>query len=218
MLTARVFTDFYVKACDDKLLKVAYRLGYSNVACEELKTSPPQGGPSVYSKVVIRVGSVAEAKRALASLSYKKYLITLLPEEVEPARWACHDSRVDTILLTPENIEVFDKKQFSTMKYYAKPLELQLKHLVEANESIRSAIYRRLNLAVRYKVGVVVGSGASSWVELVHPYSIVKLLATTYDFPQDLAILSITDIPRQIMTMKERSLTSSSEESLSISR
>lgn len=129
--------------------------------------------------------------------------MTVYPTTIETARWASHDTRIDSILMMPENIKIFDKRQASIMKHYAKPLEIPLPPLLYSDAESRGMIYRRLNLFVRNKIALLVGSMSVDWIDLVSPISIVKFLSTQYDIPEKVALLALTDIPRKILSSKQ---------------
>jgi len=201
----RVFADIHAAFCTDENLSMYYKLGYTLIACEKFsgRTSEmTERGVSVVGKVVIDASSISDLREALGKVKYRESVIAVHPESVEVARWAAHDGRVDVILLTPSNIRIFDKRQFSTMKYYSKPLEIRIPHLLYSNSEVKSYFYRRLNMLVRFKLGFALGTSASSFYELLHPLVAVKALKTLYDIPEKIALLALTDIPRQIIFRK----------------
>ena len=157
----------------------------------------------VFRKSIITANSVSELRASLREVNSRKFFITVHPMTIQVARWAAHDTRVDSILMTPENLEIFDKKQASIMKYYAKPLEVHLPYLVSGEDRVRGQIYRRLNLFVRRGVALVVGSASEKWGDLVPPFSLIKFLSTQYDIPEKTALLAITNIPRLLLLKKE---------------
>ncbi|MEM1695301.1 MAG: RNase P subunit p30 family protein [Desulfurococcaceae archaeon] len=198
----RFYIDFYVKKCDERTLTIASKLGYRALVCEQLlyDEQPPL---EVYRKKVIDAEDVSSLKRTLSSLDHRKHVVSVAPRSLEVARWASHDTRVDTIMLTLNTIELFDKKQFSTMSYYGKPVEIDLNHILDMSIDTRGAVFRRINLLLRNKTGLIVGSGADSWKNLFPPYVMVKLLQVLFDVPESLALLSVTDFPRQVVTRKD---------------
>lgn len=194
----------YVQQCNRRLLEVASKLGYSTLVCGDV-CSDVLGDPfvKVFKKAVITAEKLSELRSALRETENKKMFVTVCPVTVEIARWAAHDTRVDSILMTSENVKIFDKRQVNVMKYYAKTLEVHLPHLLHDDSELRGMLYRRLNMFVRSKVALVVGSSAKEWVDLVPPLSLVKFLSTQYDIPEKTALLSLTDVPRQILHSKE---------------
>lgn len=199
----RVYIDSYVEVCTRELLEKAYKLGYQSIVCINLQQNMESHKLLTYRKVLIEAGDVSELKSTLRQLNYAEYYVTVIPRSVEVARWASHDTRIDSIMLTRENISVFDKKQFSTMKYYGKPLEVSLKDVFECKNTACSSILKRVVFSSRSGVPLIVGSGARDWYELIPPYSLVKLLVLYFDLEPQLALLSITDIPRQVLLRKK---------------
>lgn len=153
-------------------------------------------------KVFVNVPSISELKKALSGIDYRGYFVTVVPQNVETARWVAHDTRIDSILMTIENIRVFDRKQVGVMKYYAKPLEIHIPELLLTNHREQEVVYRRINLFLRSRVAVVVGSVAEKWSNLYPPIAITKILSTMYDIPEKVALLAISDIPRKILVSK----------------
>lgn len=201
----RVFADIHATLCSDEILSMYYKLGYILIACEKFigrLSDVSERGISVVSKVVIGASDIGDLKEALGRVEYRESVVAVHPESVEVARWAAHDSRVDVILLTPSNIKVFDKKQFNTMKYYGKPLEIRIPHLLYSSSEVKSHFYRRLNMLVRFKVGFTLGTSVNSLYELLHPLVAIKALKTLYDVPEKVTLLALTDIPRQIIFRK----------------
>lgn len=201
MVGLKLYIDVYVETCDEAVLNVAQKLGYKAVVCRHL-IDEERDHLEVYEKIIIDAESRQELKKTLASLNTRRYFVTLVPRSIEVARWASHDTRIDSIMLTPDNLEIFDKKQFNTMSYYGKPVEISLKQIINADVETRGKLFRRLNLLLRSKAGLLVGSGASSWNELYHPFTVIKILALAYDIPPTIALLSITDFPKQIIVKK----------------
>lgn len=197
-----IYVDSNVEVCDEKLVILALRLGYRALVCKQVVDLDTSNTPELYRKVVLVSESVQDLKRQISSINSSSCFVTLIPRSVEVARWASHDTRIDTIMLTSNNIGVFDKKQFDTMSYYGKPLEISLKDISDTSLEVREKVFRRLNLLLRSKVGLIVGSGASSWNELYHPYTMVKILTSAFDIPPRVALLAITDCPRQIIAKK----------------
>jgi len=203
ILLAKVFVDFYIERCDDTLLETARKLGYYALACSNRFISGvKEVSVKTFNKVIVPANYVGELRNALRDINHKNNIVTVHPMSVEVARWASHDGRIDSILMTPENIKVFDKKQASTMKYYSKPLEVRIPDLVHGDSEIRGAIYRRLNLFAKSGVPVIAGTMAREWFELISPVAIIKLLSTQYDIPEKVALRYLTDIPQQVISSK----------------
>jgi ribonuclease P/MRP protein subunit RPP1 len=199
--------DTYVKTCNEHLLKIARTMGYRVLVCEEIdgallgKNSSLT--PMLIKKVIIEAKNVSELRKTLAGINHKQQFITVHPFDKEAARWASHDGRVDSILLTTENINLFDKKQQNVMKYYSKPLEITLRTLISDNLDLRGVIYRRMRSYVSRKAPLIVSSMANKWYELYPPLSIVKFLLTQYDVPEKIGLQAITHVPWFIVSRKE---------------
>ncbi|MEM4717245.1 MAG: hypothetical protein QXE81_00610 [Desulfurococcaceae archaeon] len=134
-------------------------------------------------------------------MDYNRMFITVHPLSVETARWCAHDSRVDSILMTPENISLFDKKQLGVMKYYSKPLEVTMKDLLDKVE-LRELIYRRLKLYISRRLPFILSSRAEKWCDLYPPLSLLKIMLTQYDVPDEISMLAISNIPEMIISRK----------------
>jgi ribonuclease P/MRP protein subunit RPP1 len=205
-LKPRVFVDSFVKKCNTHLLNIAWIIGYRALSCEELEVGGDLGksidSPRVLQKIVISSSSVSEVRNTLARVNYKSMFVTVEPLSMEVARWSTHDTRVDTILITSRNTELFDKKQLGIMKYYSKPLEIPLPHLL-GEDRAESALYRRIRLYASSRVPLVISSMATHWHELIHPYSLLKFLRLSYDIPERIGLLAVSDIPWFIISRKE---------------
>lgn len=150
----------------------------------------------------MKTHDIRELNTELRGIDHREVFVSVLPYTVETARWASHDTRIDSIVMTTDNIRVFDKRQVSVMKYYSKPLELWLPDLLNPDHGLREAIYRRVNLFTRNKIPLLIGSLAEKWSDLYPPISIIKILTTLYDVPEKHVLLSISDIPNKIISNK----------------
>jgi len=200
----RVFANIHASTCTREVLEVHYKMGYTHVACLEkhLDTSPLSAKMAVVDKIVVSTSSVDELREILGRIEYRGKIISVHPTSTKVARWSAHDSRVDTILVTPSNLKILDKGQVSVMKYYDKPLEIHITHLLHSSSEVKSYFYRRLNMLIKFKVGFVLGVPASSVYELVHPVVVIKAVKTLYDIPEKFALLALTNIPRQLISRK----------------
>lgn len=195
-----MFVDFYVRKCGPRLAEVARELGYSALVCEDISDSRGISGVSIYRKTVLREGSVNRLRELL--LAKRGDVTSLEPAELQAARWAIHDSRVDALILSSSNYEYFDKKQLRSMKRYGKPLEIVIGDLVSAPSAAREYVYRRLALASAIGVKLVIGSGASEWHELYHPRAASVLLRQLFDIPISSAVLGMSAVPRSILAAR----------------
>lgn len=194
-----MFIDFYVRKCGPRLADVARGLGYSALVCEDVLGSQGIGGISIYRKAVLRESSIEKLR---GSLARRADAISVEPMGLHAARWAVHDSRVDALILSSNNYEYFDKKQFRSMKRYGKPLEISLGALLGAPDTAKEYIYRRLVLASAMGVKLVIGSGASEWNELYHPRAASILLRQLFDIPKVQSILGMSLVPRSILASR----------------
>jgi len=203
----RVFADIHAGVCSKELLDLYYKMGYTHIACLEKHVDSSTLSSNVrvviVDKVVVNASNVDELKDILRDIEYRRKVVAVHPTTTETARWSVHDTRIDTILITPSNLKVLDKKQLSVMKYYDKPLEVHIPHLLYSSSEVKSYFYRRLNMLARFKVGLVLGTSTSSMYELVHPVVVIKAMKTLYDLPEKITLLALTDIPRQIIFRKQ---------------
>ncbi len=199
----KVFVDTYVKKCDLKTLNTAFKLGYRILVCEEISEQLVSNeNVRIAKKIVISSESTEDLKKQLWRINHKKYFITVEPLSIEVARWSAHDTRIDSIIITPRNIELFDKKQIGIMKHYSKPLEVTLPVLLNEGKA-GSLLYRRLRLFASRKIPLIASSMASNWFELIPPYSYIALLETQFDIPRNHAYTSISLTPRVVLSRKE---------------
>lgn len=205
-LKARVFIDSYVKNCDSKTLETAWRLGYKIIICEDphsvsqLRSS--SGVPRVIKKTLLSVKDQSELKKHLKDVDYNRTFVTIHPLSIDVARWCTHDSRVDSILMTHENLHVFDKRQLGVMKYYSKPLEITIKDLLERVD-LRELVYRRLKLYVSRRLPFILSSRAERWSDLYSPLALLKIMSTQYDIPDEITMLALSNIPEMIISRKK---------------
>jgi RNase P/RNase MRP subunit p30 len=203
----RLFADIHATLCSREILQLYYKLGYTHVACLEKQAEHNLHSVNtrtvIVDKVVISASNIDDLKSALTRIEHKRTIVTVHPETTEVARWCTHDSRVDTILLTPSNIRVFDKGQFNIMKYYDKPLEVHVPHLLYSSSDIKTQFYRKLNMLLRHRIGLTLGTSTRSLYDLVHPVVVIKAVKTLYDVPERVALLALTDIPRQLIARKQ---------------
>jgi len=197
-----MFIDVGISFCNDEVVELARRLRYSFIACLDSRYSSEPVKPKVIPRLVLKAAGVPELRRGLSTVDSLHSYITMVPGSIQVARWSAHDDRVDAVMMTSENMDLFDKKQFNTMRSYGKPLEVSVKDLLSMSDTKRSQAYRRLNLALRIGVKLIVGSGAEEPYELYHPLSIVYILSTMYDVPRPIALASITTIPHQVISGK----------------
>lgn len=196
-----MFIDVNIARCDGDVLKHARRLGFKLVACSGVEQAG-FNGVAVVRRIDAATGDVAELRSILAEHGGSAY-IAVTPLSLRVARWSAHDERIDTIVMTGGNIEFFDKKQFSAMKTYGKPLEVSVGDFLRLDDVKGGQFYRRVNLALRMGIRLVTGSGARWWWELYHPYVIVSMLSSMYDVPRQTALASITAAPLQLMASKK---------------
>ncbi|ACL11655.1 ribonuclease P [Desulfurococcus amylolyticus] len=196
-----MFIDVNVANCTGDVLEAAGRLYFKFIACNDLREPLETRSLVAIPRLVLKATSVTELKNMLSTQGGIAYT-AVTPLSLQTARWSTHDSRVNVIIMNDENIEFFDVKQFRAMKTHNKPLEISLKSLLALDDVKRGQAYRRINLALRMNISLIVGSGAEHWWELYHPRAIISLLKTLYDVPEPVALASITTRPYQIISEK----------------
>ena len=185
---------------DYKLVDEARRLGYKVVSVEGLDSGKASLPPNVFSKVVVVSDSISNLKSALAGLKRPKTVVSVVPLNVEVARWVAHDRRVDSIVMTSRNQVLFDKKQASVMKYYDKPLEVPFTEIRGANESSLAGFVKRLKLMISRKVPIIISSGASGILEYHHPLVVLSFIVKLLDVDYETAKAMLSTNPYKVLT------------------
>ncbi|MGC9181119.1 RNase P subunit p30 family protein [Thermogladius sp.] len=185
---------------DYKLVDEARRLGYKVVSVEGLDSGEASLDPNVFSKVVVVSDSISNLKSALAGLKGPKTVVSVVPLNVEVARWVAHDRRVDSIVMTSRNQVLFDKKQASVMKYYDKPLEVPFTEIRGANESSLAGFVKRLKLMISRKVPIIISSGASGILEYHHPLVVLSFIVKLLDVDYETAKAMLSTNPYKVLT------------------
>jgi ribonuclease P/MRP protein subunit RPP1 len=185
---------------DYKLVDEARRLGYKVVSVEGIDSGEASLPPNVFSKVVVVSDNISHLKSALAGLKRPKTVVSVVPLNVEVARWVAHDKRVDSIVMTSRNQAVFDKKQASVMKYYNKPLEVPFTEIRGANESSLAGFVKRLKLMISRKVPIIISSGASDILEYHHPLVVLSFIVKLLDVDYEAAKAMLSTNPYKVLT------------------
>ncbi|WP_434731781.1 RNase P subunit p30 family protein [Thermogladius sp. KZ2Tp1] len=185
---------------DYKLVDEARRLGYKVVSVEGLDSGEASLDPNVFSKVVVVSDSISNLKSALGGLKGPKTVVSVVPLNVEVARWVAHDRRVDSIVMTSRNQVLFDKKQASVMKYYDKPLEVPFTEIRGANESSLAGFVKRLKLMISRKVPIIISSGASGILEYHHPLVVLSFIVKLLDVDYEAAKAMLSTNPYKVLT------------------
>jgi len=185
---------------DYKLVDEARRLGYKVVSVEGLDSGKASLPPNVFSKVVVVSDSISNLKSALAGLKRPKTVVSVVPLNVEVARWVAHDRRVDSIVMTSRNQVLFDKKQASVMKYYDKPLEVPFTEIRGATENSLAGFVKRLKLMISRKVPIIISSGASGILEYHHPLVVLSFIVKLLDVDYETAKAMLSTNPYKVLT------------------
>ncbi|WP_440060195.1 RNase P subunit p30 family protein [Thermogladius sp. 4427co] len=195
----QLYIDLWIKTPDPVFFQEASRLGYRILASEGLKEEFGNGRIRVLRKIVLPVSTVEEARKKLAGVKKERAIVSVVPFSIEVARWVAHDRRVDSIVMTPENMDVFDKKQASIMKYYNKPVEIPFSSIINLPEESLAGFVKRLRLIILKKTQVVVSSGSRSILEIQHPKVVSSYLSALLSIPYDTAEYMISANPYKLV-------------------
>ncbi|WP_455369785.1 RNase P subunit p30 family protein [[Eubacterium] cellulosolvens] len=212
----RAFVDINIKppledkSMQEKMANLAHQLGLGTV-CLRFKQNTPSNEIKSSVKIFSSVGlDVAigldlfanSRKQLLKQLNTSRRFFEILAvncKDVKTTMVAAHDRRVDLISL--EGIKSIRTKQ-SIIKSCKTNIEFELMRILmfSGRTSLEQINYfgREIELANRYKVNIVVSSGAEGVLSLRAPRDIAAL-ANTLGLPNERSLDSVSKIPMQII-------------------
>lgn len=193
-----MYIDALVASCDMEVIKELESKGYGLALCEGRFDLAQGHGIKIIGRKTIRASTMGDITKEIDKA--RGLFISVAPGSIQVARWAVNLASVHSIHLSSENLELFDKKQLRMMKRRGKPLEVTLATLLSSPLRTRAMIYRRLVLAVREGILIIVGSGAERPGEVLSPQIVPKILRKAYDIPERIGELSISIYPRLVLS------------------
>lgn len=193
-----MYIDTVVASCDKEVVEELSLKGYSLALCEDQPDLGQGNNVKIIRRKTIRASTIGDVTKEIEKA--RGLFISVSPGSVQVARWSVNLTSVHSIHLSSENLELFDKKQLRMMKRRGKPLEVTLATLLSSPLKTRAMIYRRLVLAVREGVLLIVGSGAEEPSEVISPHIVPKILRNAYDVPERIGELSISIYPRLVLS------------------
>ncbi|WFO76046.1 RNase P subunit p30 [Desulfurococcaceae archaeon MEX13E-LK6-19] len=187
----------------DRVADIAYTMGYT-VLCIEDKgfnwRTKRWNKVLVVKKRTIEAAGEKNLKEKLRGIKTVYPIVSVKPLDVQAARLAARDGRVDTIVLDKDSIDYIDKTQALMMKQFRKVLEVPINVFLESNNKIRAMMYRRIHMFYYYDVPVVFSSHARDWNQLIHPRSLVELLHTLTGIERKHLVYSISGLCVELLS------------------
>ncbi len=213
--------DSRILYLDEDVLKLAAHLKWRVIAftvsrtgdLQELKEFKEKGrkmGLDVTSRLDIVTSSIGELKGKLLSMRRNFELIGVYPLNIEVARTAARDNKVDFLVLPSDlKLKVFDEGVASLMENSKVLLEVDLVPLIEQECSSRLLrLYRRAyDVAKKHRVKVVFASGAKAPLELRAPRDLAAL-ASLITLDEEKALNGLSTIPLTRLTLNRSKLRS----------
>ncbi len=200
------FVDLWVDidpSLIDKVVDIAYTMGYT-VLCIEDKgfnwRTKRWNKVLVVKKRTIEVAGEKNLKEKLRGIKTVYPIVSVKPLDVQAARLAARDGRVDTVVLDKDSIDYIDKTQALMMKQFRKVLEVPINVFLESSNKIRAMMYRRIHMFYYYDVPVVFSSHARDWNQLIHPRSLVELLHTLTNIDRKYLAYSLSGLCVELLS------------------
>lgn len=192
------FTDLWIDADGnelEKIIDIASMMGYKVLCVSRDFTRHrfvKQKNVFLVKKRVIAEAGEKNLKEKLRGVKVGYPVVAVIPLDVQAARLAARDGRVDIIVLNKDSLDNIDKTQALMMKQFMKILEVPLNDFLKYSNRVKSMIYRRIHMFYYYGIPIVYSSHAKSWNELIHPRSIVGLINSLLGVDKKLIVYSIS--------------------------
>ncbi len=129
----------------------------------------------------------------------RSFIIAVVPLSIEVARFAARDGRVDMVVLIPDSVRYMDKTEIAMLKRFSKPLEVPINTLITQPSSVKAMIIRRIDLALKYNVTIILSSWAHEWNEILAPISYTALGSILLRIPMKDVLVMLTNYTRELM-------------------
>ena len=184
----------------DKCIETYILLGYKAACIQGLKHKIIRRDKFVaIRKSVIQSEKQKELKNIIKEEKTRSFIISVIPLSIEVSRFAARDGRVDTVILAPESIRYIDKTEITMLKRFSKPLEIPVNTLLSQPPSIKAMILRRIDLALKYGVPIILSSGAREWNEILSPVSFIALGSLILNNTMKEVMVMLTNYTRELM-------------------
>ncbi len=150
-------------------------------------------------KSTIYSESQKDLKHDIRNEKSRSFIIAIVPLSIEAARFAARDGRVDTVVLIPDSVRYIDKTEIAMLKRFSKPLEVPINILITQPSSVKAMIIRRIDLALKYNVTVILSSWAHEWNEILAPISYTALGSVLLRIPMKDVLVMLTNYTRELM-------------------
>jgi len=200
-----------------KVLKVLRKLGFKTVVlaytttdsvcelrsldknvleeCKKLKLN-------AFVKANILSENRGHLKRCLRKIRSKVDVVSISPKNLDIARFSGRDRRVDTVIFTyDELVRFYDDSQAKLMNQNGIALEIPFNRLWGKNKISYKTFFflkRTLYYTVKFRVPIIISSGATKITEVKSPKQLTSLLEIL-GLPESYAKLSITTYPLAIL-------------------
>lgn len=187
----------------DYLADIAYSMGY-NVLCLEDRGF----GWKVkrYKKLLfvkrrtIEGESEKNLKEELRGIKTSYPIVSVKPLDIQAARLAARDGRVDTIVLDRDSIDFIDRTEALMMKRFGKILEVPVNSFLESTSRTKAMMYRRIHMYYYYGVPIIFSSHARDWNQLIHPRSLIEFLYTLVSIDRRYLAYSISGLCAELLS------------------
>jgi len=205
----------------EKVIRRASWLGYKIIGVplppkivkekiEQLKEIAKNFGVDLASRVNLSPSNPQELLRNLRKLRRKFEIIAVNCRSKSVARQAAKDRRVD-IIYFPNEIKrrFFDKAEAELASQALAALEIEIMQIPILPKIQRIQLISRLRnevkIAEKYKIPIVISSGASTSILMRRPREMAAL-AILFDMPMERALKSISEIPCSILQRNREKL------------
>ncbi len=171
------FIDLCIEKIDEPMAKLLVLMGYKAAAVLEYEEKTGRIDKLFIIRCkLLRSRKESSLRKALRGIKGEYPIVLVEPMDIQSARFAGRDSRIDGILIGEASLRVIDRAQISLMKQYSKPLILPMKIFYNMDSRRKAMVYRRIAYAYDRGVNIIPVSYASEIYDILIPQSITKLL------------------------------------------
>ena len=177
----------------EKMAELIPRLGISVVGVEGDKGMLKpfiDRGIETYHRITIKASNAGEAVRMLREARGRYDIVALYPANVETARLAARDERVDIVHLVPAMAKYMDRSEALLLRMGGGVIEVGLSRLVRLEPRQLRGFMIIVRRASAYEAPFIASSCATTVWDLWHPRLIQSILVFT-GVPENLAKLSV---------------------------
>jgi len=206
----------------EQMIKRSFDLGYCLVGIplppnikqekiRQLKTICEDIGADLVTRVDLAPKTSSELLRNLRHVRRKFEIISVKCNSKDVARQAAKDRRVDILVFSTRfsRKHYFDKAEAGLASKAEAALEINLTSLLFLTEFPRvrclSSLRKEVAIAEKFKVPIVISSGATNVSLLRGPYDYAAL-ATLFDLPTSAALRGLSENPLRIVDRNRKKL------------